>query len=247
MIMPNDKGMTESAFIAMPHALQGINLLLGAMVSSGASLRWFRDQFADAERETAAQTHGDAFDLLTAQAAQVPAGSDGLIFLPYMMGERSPLWNTNARGVLFGLSLATPKAAVIRAILEGTAFALRHNVEVAQKAGVLISEVRSVGGGTRSVLWNQIKADVLGVPVLLPEASVGAPFGDALVAGLGVGIYTNVLNTVREVVKIKTRYEPNPTNHARYSQQYALFRSIYEHLRPDFDQSARFMTTNGDT
>ena len=108
-----------------------------------------------------------------------------------------------------------------------------------------INEVRSVGGGTRSVLWNQIKADVLGVPVLLPEASVGAPFGDALVAGLGVGLYTNVLETVREVVKIKTRYEPDPTNHARYSEQYALFRNIYEHLRGDFDQAARLMTTTG--
>ncbi len=246
MIMPNDKGVTESAFIAMPHALPGINLLLGAMVSSGASLRWFRDQFADAERETAAQTHVDAFDLLTNQAAQAPAGSNGLIFLPYMMGERSPLWNTNARGVLFGLSLATPKAAVIRAILEGTAYALRHNVEVAQNAGVPITEVRSVGGGTRSALWNQIKADVLGVPVLLPEASVGAPFGDALVAGLGVGLYTNVLETVRDVIKIKTRYEPNPANYACYTEQYALFRSIYEHLRADFDQAARLMTTTGD-
>jgi xylulokinase len=147
---------------------------------------------------------------------------------------------------LFGLSLATPKAAVIRAILEGTAFALRHNVEVAQKAGVPITEVRSVGGGTRSALWNQIKADVLGVPILLPEASVGAPFGDALVAGLGVGLYSNILETVREVVKIKTRYEPNPANHARYTEQYALFRNIYDHLRPDFDQAARLMTTSGD-
>jgi len=244
MIMPNDKGITESAFIAMPHALPGINLLLGAMVSSGASLRWFRDQFADAERQTAAQTQSNVFDLLTAQAAQAPAGSDDLIFLPYMMGERSPLWNTNARGVLFGLSLATSKAAVIRAILEGTAYALRHNVEVAQKAGVAINEVRSVGGGTRSALWNQIKADVLGVPVLLPEASVGAPFGDVLVAGLGVGLYTNVLDTIREVVKIKTRYEPNPTNHARYTEQYALFRSIYEHLRGDFDHAAQLVTNS---
>lgn len=246
MIMPNNTGVTESAFIAMPHALPGINLLLGAMVSSGASLRWFRDQFADSERETAARTQVDAFDLLTAQAAQAPAGSDGLIFLPYMMGERSPLWNTHARGVLFGLSLATPKAAVIRAILEGTAYALRHNVEVAQKAGVPISEVRSVGGGTRSTLWNQIKADVLGVPVLLPEASVGAPFGDALVAGLGVGLYSNVLETVQRVVKIKTRYEPDAARHALYSQQYGLFRNIYEHLRSDFDDAARLMTSMGD-
>jgi xylulokinase len=156
-----------------------------------------------------------------------------------MMGERSPLWHTHARGVLFGLSLTTTKADAIRAILEGTAFALRHNVEVAAKAGINLREVRSVGGGARSQLWNQIKADVLGIPVVLPEASVGAPFGDALLVGMGLGWYPDTLSSVRDMVRIKTRYEPDPRNHARYSQIYPIFRSIYEHLRQDFDDAAR--------
>ncbi len=238
LLMPNDGSVSESAFIAMPHAIPGLHLLLGAMVASGASLRWYRDQFGLTEVQAASNLKLDPFDLLTQQAAQVKPGSDGVIFLPYMMGERAPLWHTNARGVFFGVSLSTQKAAFIRAILEGTAFALRHNVEVARKAGVTITEIRSVGGGTRSALWNQIKADVLGVPVLLPEASVGAPFGDAILVGMGLGLYPNISQSLREMVKLQTRYEPNAENHKRYSQIYPIFRSIYEQLREVFDSAA---------
>ncbi len=117
LLMPNDGRVTEPAFTAMPHAVPGVDLLFGAMVASGASLRWFRDQFGQLEVQAGAQMHLDPFDLLTQQAAQ---SSGGVIFLPYMMGERAPIWHTHARGVFFGLSLATPKAALIRAILEGS-------------------------------------------------------------------------------------------------------------------------------
>jgi xylulokinase len=155
-----------------------------------------------------------------------------------MMGERSPLWHTNARGVFFGLTLATPRGALIRAILEGTAFALRHNVEVARRAGVDLDELRSVGGGTRSNLWNQIKADVLGLPVLLPQVSVGAPFGDAVLAGMGLGLYPDVRRSLRQMVQLRARYEPNWENHSLYQELYQVFRSIYESLREDFDRAA---------
>jgi xylulokinase len=238
LIMPHDGTIHEPALIRMPHALPGIHLALGAMVASGASLRWFRDQFAALEKQTADERGLDAFDLLTGPAAAIPAGASGVIFLPYMMGERAPIWHTQARGVFFGLSLATPKAALVRAILEGAAFALRHNVEVAARAGIVLRELRSVGGGTRSVLWNQIKADVLGIPVLLPEASVGAPFGDALLVGLGLNLFPDFQAAVREVVRIRQRYEPDPARHAVYDQIYPIFRSIYEHLRDDFNQAA---------
>lgn len=238
LLMPNDGSVSESAFIAMPHAIPGLHLLLGAMVASGASLRWYRDQFGLTEVQAASQLKLDPFDLLTQQAAQVKPGSEGLIFLPYMMGERAPVWHTNARGVFFGVSLSTQKAAFIRAILEGTAFALRHNFEVARKAGVTITEIRSVGGGTRSALWNQIKADVLGVPVLLPKASVGAPFGDAVLVGMGLGLYPNISQSLREMVKLQTRYDPDADNHVRYNQVYPIFRSVYEQLHDVFDHAA---------
>jgi xylulokinase len=238
LTMPNESGATEAAFIAMPHAIPGVHLLLGAMVASGASLRWFRDQLGEIEVQTAARLKVDAFDLLTEQAAALSPGSCGVVFLPYMAGERSPLWNTHARGVFFGLSLSTPKAALIRAILEGTALALCHNVEVAQRVGIRLSEIREVGGGARCRLWNQIKADVLGIPFCLPEAAVGAPFGDAVLAGMGLGFYPDVPRALRDMVKVKTRFEPNMENHSRYQDIYGIFRRLYEDLRNDFDVMA---------
>jgi xylulokinase len=238
VIIPNDSGLTEPALIAMPHALPGLHLLLGAMVSSGGCLRWFRDQLGQSEVQAAAQQKIDPFDLLTQQAAGVPLGSDGVIFLPYMMGERSPLWHTNARGVFFGLSLATRKAALTRSILEGAAFALRHNVEVAMSAGAEVREMRSVGGCSRSDLWNQIKADVLGLPVLLPRTSVGSPFGAAILAGMGAGAFPDVRKSLLEMVKLERRFEPIQANHEKYSRIYQVFRDIYAHLKDDFDRAS---------
>ena len=243
LTMPNESGATEAAFIAMPHAIPGVHLLLGAMVASGASLRWFRDQLGEIEVQTAARLNVDAFDLLTEQAAAVSPGSHGVVFLPYMAGERSPLWNTHARGVFFGLSLSTPKAALIRAILEGTALALCHNVEVARRVGIRLGEIRAVGGGARCTLWNQIKADVLGIPFCLPEAAVGAPFGDAVLAGMGLGFYPDVPRALRGMVKVKTRFEPNMENHSRYQDIYRIFRKLYEDLRNDFDVMAGLQKT----
>ena len=238
VIMPNDCGLTEPALIALPHALPEIHLLLGAMVSSGGCLRWFRDQLGQPEAQAALEQSADAFDLLTRQAAQAPPGSDGVIFLPYMMGERSPLWHTNARGVFFGLSLATGKAALVRSILEGAAFALRHNVEVAARAGAEVREMRSVGGCSRSDLWNQIKADVLGLPLLLPRTSAGSPFGAAILAGMGAGAFPDVRKALLEMVKLDRRFEPIQANREKYSRIYQVFRDIYAHLKDDFDRAA---------
>jgi xylulokinase len=238
VIIPNDRGLTEPALIALPHALPGIHLLLGAMVSSGGCLRWFRDQFGQPEVQAAKEGGASAFDLLTQQAAQAGPGSDGVIFLPYMMGERSPVWHTNARGVFFGLSLATSKAALVRSILEGAAFALRHNVEVAARAGAEVREMRSVGGCSRSDLWNQIKADVLGLPVLLPRTSVGSPFGAAIIAGMGTGAFPDVRKSLSEMIRLDRRFEPNQVNHDKYTRIYQVYRDIYEHLKGDFDRAS---------
>jgi xylulokinase len=161
-----------------------------------------------------------------------------VIFLPYMMGERSPLWHTNARGVFFGLSLATSKAALVRAILEGAAMALRHNVEVAVRAGAEVREMRSVGGCSRSALWNQIKADVLGLPVLLPRTTAGSPYGAAILAGMGAGAFPDIRKSLAEMVQLDRCFQPNPVNHERYTRIYRVFRDIYEHTRGDFDRAA---------
>lgn len=244
LLMPHDGSVVEPAFIAMPHAIPGVEMVLGAMVASGASLRWYRDQFGLVETTSAHELGLDAYDLLTLQADHTAPGSGGLVFLPYMMGERAPIWHTAARGVLFGLSLSTTRAQVIRAILEGAAYALRHNVEVAGRAGLTLTEVRSVGGGTRSATWNQIKADVLGLPIVLPTTSVGAPFGDAFLAGMGLGWYADPQAVLAELVRLTARYEPDRGRHMRYSELYAVYRALYEHVKGDFDALAR---VGGDT
>ncbi|MBL8130371.1 MAG: FGGY-family carbohydrate kinase [Anaerolineae bacterium] len=238
LIMSNAGAVTHPALIAFPHVLTGLNLLVGATVASGASLKWFRDQLGQLEVQAAGDQGRSAFDLLTAQAEAIAPGSGGVVFLPYMMGERSPLWLTEARGVFFGLSLTTPRAALIRAILEGTSFSLRHNVETARSAGLELKEIRSVGGGARSLLWCQIKADILGIPIAVPETSTGAPYGDALLVGLGTGLYPDLTAIIRSVVRIQRTFEPDPSRHERYSEIYGVYRDLGEHLVADFKNAA---------
>jgi xylulokinase len=236
--MPNTGGIVEPAFVAMPHSVKGLSLLLGTIAASGACLRWYKTEFGLHEAQKAQESSADPYDLLTEEAASSPVGSGGVIFLPYLMGERSPIWHTQARGVFFGLSLSTKRSDIIRSVLEGTAFALLHNLEVAKKAGIEASELRSVGGGSRSALWCRIKADVLGLPVLLPKTSVGAVFGDAVLAGLGIGVYTDMARFVKEAVQIEKEYLPDRENTSRYREHYELYRRIYESLKDDFNTAA---------
>jgi xylulokinase len=238
LLMPNLDGTTEPAFVAMPHSIKGLSLLLGTIAATGASLRWYKSEFGAYEARRARDTGTDPYDYLTNEAAHSPVGSGGVIFLPYLMGERAPIWHTQARGVFFGLSLSTKRGDIIRSILEGTAFALLHNFEIAKKRGIQASELRSVGGGSRSELWCRIKADVLGLPVLLPKTSVGAVFGDAVLAGLGIGVYTDMAGFVKEAVIIEKEYLPNHDNTERYRKQYRLYRRIYEKLKGVFDDAA---------
>jgi xylulokinase len=123
--------------------------------------------------------------------------------------------------------------------MEGAAFALRHNVETAQRAGAAVREMRSVGGCSRSDLWNQIKADVLGMPVLLPRAAVGSPFGAAILAGMGAGVFPDILKSLSEMVHLDRRFDPDHANFEKYTQIYRVYRNIYEHLKSDFDQAAK--------
>lgn len=220
LILPSARPRSEPAFVAMRHAARGRWLLLGAMVASGGSLRWLRDLLGE-----------DSFDALTAAAEAEPPGAHGLVFLPYMMGERSPIWDSDARGVFLGLTLASGRGALVRAVLEGAAFAVRHNVEVARAAGIEVGELRSVGGGARSRLWSQIKADVVGLPVLLPETSIGAPFGDAALACVATGLHADVHGLLR-TVRVRERFEPRDDE--RYDALYAVYRGAYEALRDEF-------------
>jgi len=236
LIMPTDGNNFNDAFVAIEHAIAKRQLRLGAMVAAGASVAWLmsnilKDQYS--------------LDQLTQKAMQIPPGSEGLIFLPYMMGERSPIWNTNARGVFFGLTLTTTPEMMFRAVLEGTAFALAHNVEIGKKSGIKIDEIRSIGGGSKSPLWNQIKADILGLPIAVLKDSSGAAVGDAYLAGLGAGSFSDIRAVINSTVSIENRYLPIKANHDYYQDRYARFRSLYESLKSEFDASAASATFGG--
>ena len=238
LMMPTATLRPNPAFISMPHAIPERSLVLAAMVSTGACLKWFRDELGSQEKQEAAKTGKDVYDLLTAEAAKSSPGSEGVFFLPYMMGERSPLWHTQARGVFFGLSLASRKADILRSILEGTAFALRQNIEIARDAGLVINTVRSVGGGARSSLWCRIKADILGLPIEVVKDSGGAPFGAAVLAGMGCGLISDPGQFVKNVVEVEQSYEPDLLLADGYNQRYQHFCNLYTSIRERYDDAA---------
>ena len=234
LLICSDEPYLGRDLIPLVHGVPGQYLVVGALVASGGSLRWFRDQLGAAERLAAPLLGLDPFDLLSQEAAHSPAGANGVIFLPYLFGERSPIWDSAARGVFFGLSLATKKADLVRAIMEGAAFGLRHNAETASGSGFEIARLACVGGGARSAVWNQIKADVLQVPIRLPRAATGAPLGDALAAGVATGVYASFEEAMRRVVRVEREFVPDPALRARYDALYRVYLGLYPALRESF-------------
>jgi xylulokinase len=198
------------------------------------ALRWFRDVFGVEEQEEAARTAADAYDLLTAAAADVPPGAEGLVVLPHLMGAACPEFNPAARGVWFGVGLHHTKAHFVRATLESVAYMLRRNVEILEELGIAVTEIRALGGGSRSPLWNQIKADVLGVLVLTLATGEQACLGAAILAGTAVGLYSSPEDAAQKLVTVADRYEPRFEDRSPYDRGYELYVHLYESLEELF-------------
>lgn len=238
LLICSDRSYLGNELIPLGHAVPGKHLVVGALVASGGALRWFRDQLGEVERHEAERLGIDPFERLSQLATQSPPGANRLLFLPYLYGERSPIWDSDARGVFFGLSLATQKADLVRAIMEGAAFGLRHNVEAAATGGFPLARLACVGGGSRSAIWNQIKADVLNRPLHLPAAATGAPLGDAIVAAAAVGLYPSVEDAVVGMVQRGAIYQPQPAVARRYDALYPVYRGLYPALKESFQKLA---------
>lgn len=238
LLVCSDRPYLGQELIPVGHPVPGLHFVVGAMVATGGALRWVRDQLGEVERQEAARRGVDPFELLTQEAQDSPPGANRLIFLPYMYGERSPIWDTYARGVFFGLTLATQKRDLIRAVMEGAAYGLRHNVEQAAAAGFPIARLVCVGGGARSQLWNQIKADVLSQPIYLPRVAAGAPMGDAIAAAVGAGIYPSFAEAVRSMVRSGPSFAPRLELAERYTALYNVYLGLYPALRSSFRQLA---------
>lgn len=218
------------------HAVPGKWHVMGVMLSAGGSLRWLRDALCSDERAVAALTGRDPYEYMTDAAAQAPVGSEGLIFLPYLTGERTPYPNPNAKGVFFGLHLRHDKRHLARAVLEGVAFGLRDSFEIIEAMGVRIEQVRASGGGARSPLWRQIQADVTGRPHCTINVDEGPAYGVALLAGVGAGIWSSVPEACRATIRVVDQRDPDPDNKSAYDGYFGLYRRLYHQLAGCFDE-----------
>lgn len=210
------------------HSIPGKYLLCPVCPTAGMAFKWFKDTFG--EKEVDLEEAGvDAYELLTNYAVAVPAGSDGLIMLPHLMGTYSPRPNSNARGSFTGFTLTHTRGHFIRALLEGVAFLLKNNLEVIEKTGLKVTEIRSTGGGAKSALWNQIKADVCDVPVITLENDDTALIGDAILAGVASGVFASIESGCEALVKIKNKVNPTLAVEV-YKKAYQKYSSLDDTL-----------------
>jgi xylulokinase len=213
------------------HAVPGKWHVMGVTQGAGLSLRWFREHFGQSEAWYARQTGVDPYEFIIKEAEKVPPGSEGLLWLPYLMGERTPHLDAQARGMWFGLTAAHTRAHLIRSILEGVAFSLRDSLEIFQELEIPVQQIRASGGGSRSFLWRQIQADVYGKELVTLRTSEGSAFGAALLAGVGAKIYASVQEAARAAIQIRERMMPQAANVRRYDKQYQIYRSLYPAVR----------------
>ncbi len=211
------------------HVVPHIWVLIGAMSTSGAALRWFGREMFGRAGEDPDQT---LYQEMTAAASSSPPGANGVIFLPHMMGERAPLWDPHARGVFFGLSLSTARGDMVRAVMEGTAFAMRHLLELVEnQSGISLNRVVTVGGAARNALWRQIKADVWGMDVVTLKVGEATALGAAMTAGVGAGIYEDYHEAVQRTLSaVDEVVSPDASRHRAYEEPYQVYRTLYPAL-----------------
>ena len=195
--------------------------------TAGAVLEWFKNNFYK-------DSQGDVFALMNEEAAGVAAGSDGLIVLPHLSGKACPEFNPYARGVLYGMKLMHGRSHFTRAIMESVAYMLREHLETAETNGILIDEIRSLGGGANSPLWNQIKADVTSKRIITLENSESTCLGTAILAGVGTGVFNSVESAALSFAKAGRIYEPNSQNREIYNNGYVKYKEMYEKLKDSF-------------
>jgi xylulokinase len=218
----------ENTLITVPTTMTG-----------GQSIRYLRDQYGQYEVETERVLGVSAYDLLNLEAAKVPVGSEGLIVLPFLMGERTPIWDALSRCVVFGLSLNHTKGHLVRAMMEGVAYAMYDSFRLIQKSGLKLNLPLVMNeGGAISVLWRQIIADVFDVPIVLVKRRTGAPFGDAILAGVATGMLPG-FEVAQEWAEYVEPMKPHRENHERYMEYHHLYRRLYQHLAGDFQELAR--------
>lgn len=216
------------------HSVPGEFCAFGVVLAAGGSFQWFRNQLGAAEAQAAKARGVDPYFLLTDEAATVGRGAEGLFFLPYLTGERTPHFDADAKGGWIGLTVRHGRGHLIRALLEGATFAMRDCLELIREMGTEISQIRLSGGGARNVLWRQIQADVYGQDTYTINASEGPAFGVALLALVGTGAYSSVAEACDATITLADRSPVDPPTKAYYDRAYPVYRQLYVDLRSTF-------------
>jgi len=207
---------------------------MGVTLAAGLSLRWVRDELGQLEQLAGSLSRTSAYDLLAAQAQLAPPGSEGLYFLPYLSGERTPHADASARGVWFGLAASHKRAHLIRSVFEGITYSLRDALDAIRAMGVAAEEVRLVGGGAKSAFWHQLTADILNVGVARMAMDEGPGFGALLLAGVGSGVYRDIHDATRQTVRVKDAVQPDPAAAREYEERFRFYQSLYPALKQSF-------------
>jgi xylulokinase len=238
LIHVTDRLMVEPRLWSGVYLSAGKWMLAAGMATSGALTRWFRDELAGVEYMREMEGGPNAYAALADTAAAVPPGSRGLLVLPYWSGERTPIHDPLARGVIAGLTLAHTRPHLYRAVLEGIAYGAAHNLEVIHAAGARTRRAVAVGGGTKNLLWLQIVSDVTGVEQVLPAQTIGAAYGDAFLAALGSGHFAQV-DDIKSWVKESQVIKPDPTRHKTYQDYYREYRALYPSIKAHLHRLAQ--------
>jgi xylulokinase len=220
------------------HAVRGQWHQMGVILSAGGSFQWFRNQLASDLVDQAKKRKVDPYELMTELAASAPLGSEGLLFLPYLTGERTPHADPNAKGAWIGLTPRHGRSHLIRAVMEGVTYAMRDSLELMKGLGIAIDEIRASGGGARSPFWRQMQADIYGAPVVTINASEGPAFGVALLAATGTGAFASIEEACDHTINVVSKTRPTKKAKEFYDQGYGVFAGLYPALREEFRKIA---------
>lgn len=220
------------------HAVRGKWHMMGVNLAGGGCLQWFRNQFCQAEVAAAAKSKANLYDLLSREAEAVPTGSEGLIFLPFLSGERTPHADPDARACFVGLTLKHGRGHAVRSIMEGVAYAMRDSLEIIREVGVPVRQIRASGGGSKSPLWRQIQADAFGEKVVTINAEEGPAYGVALLAAVGAGAYKNVEEACAATIRVVKDTPPRRDAMRYYDAAFRIYQRLYQQLKGEFKQIA---------
>jgi xylulokinase len=221
------KELLESNLPSAPHTVPGMYLVLGYSSTGGGLLRWYRDHFGAAEQQEAAQTGRDVYDLILERAVEGPSP---VLILPHFVGSGTPWMDPASKGAILGLDLSTTRGQVIKGILDSVTYEVKLSLDVMERAGIAVRELRAIGGGAKSPRWLQTKADIFGKPVMAMDVSEAACLGVAILAGVGTQVFSSIADGVARMVRVKRVYEPDMGMHARYMEKARIFAQIYPAL-----------------